>query len=145
MQVLALADGLHHLSDIDAVLDHGVARLVVLERELVPDRDVALRRDLDVLVVFHDPAPERLAGPDAFDDDYADAVAFLMDHEMNHRGVILFACTGEKMRAAASCCRSAPWPLPRACARSRNSPSIRSASASPRATRPRRASCCGRG
>src|SRR5258706_192328 len=84
MQVLALADGLHHLADVDAVLDDRVADLVVLERELVADRDVALRRNLDVLVVLHDPAFQDVTGLDALDHDDADAVAFFMDHEMDH-------------------------------------------------------------
>src|SRR6185436_10665650 len=98
VQMLAFADRLHHLADIDAVLDHGVAGLVVPERDLVADRDVALRRDLEVLVVFHDPAGERLAGLDAFHHHDAYTIAFFMHHEMDHRGAILFACS----RAAAS-------------------------------------------
>jgi hypothetical protein len=53
----------------------------------VADGNVALGADLDVLVVLHDPAVERLPGLHAFDDDDAHAVAFLMHHEMNHCGL----------------------------------------------------------
>src|SRR5260221_3193560 len=84
VQVLALADRLHHFADVDAVLDHRVAHLVIAQRQLVAHRNVALRGDLEVLVVLHDPALERLAGLDAFHHDDADAVAFLVDNEMNH-------------------------------------------------------------
>src|SRR5688572_25333080 len=82
--MLAATDRLHYLADVDAVLDHRVARLVVLQRDLVADRDVALRGHLDVLVILHDPAGERLAGLDTLDDDHADAVAFLVHDEMDH-------------------------------------------------------------
>src|SRR3989442_4927094 len=84
MQVLALGDGLHHSSDVDAVLDDRVALAIVLQRELVADGNVVPRHDLEVLVVFHDPAGEMLAGLDAFHDDDADAVALLVHHQMNH-------------------------------------------------------------
>src|SRR6185503_15749973 len=84
VEMLALADRLNHLADVDAVLDDGVAGLVVAQRDLVPDRNVALRGDDDVLVVFHDPAGQGLPGFHAFDDDHADAVAFFVDNEMNH-------------------------------------------------------------
>src|SRR5688572_16686183 len=82
--VLAARDRRHDLADVDAVLDHGVARLVVLERDLVADRDIAFRRDLDFLVVFHDPAHQLLALLHAFDDDHPDAITFLVHDEMNH-------------------------------------------------------------
>src|SRR5688500_5300347 len=98
MQMLALCDRLYHLADVDAVFDHRVAGLVVAQRKLVADRDVALRGDADVLVVLHDPAVERLAGFHAFDDDDADPVALLVHHEVDH-DVILIAWS----TAAASC------------------------------------------
>src|ERR1041385_422281 len=91
VQVLALADGLHHLADVDAVFDDRIADLVVLERELVADGDITLRYHLYVLVVFHDPALERLAGLDALHHHDADAVAFLVDHEMNHLRALLYS------------------------------------------------------
>src|SRR5438309_2370260 len=115
MHVLALGDGLHDAPDIDAVLDERVALAIVAKRELMADRDVVLRDDLDVLVLFHDPAIDVLAGLDPFDDDDADAVAFLVHDEMNH-ALILFACP----TAAASCSRSprSAWLQWRRCARS---------------------------
>src|SRR5262245_10069604 len=82
--MLAARDRRDDLADVDAVLDHGVARLVVLERDLVPDRDVALRLDPELLVVLHDPAGELLALFHAFHHDDADAIALFMHHEMNH-------------------------------------------------------------
>jgi hypothetical protein len=84
VQMFALADRLHHLANVDAVLDDGVARLVIAQRDLVADRDVALGADFDVLVVLHDPAVERLAGLHSLDDDDADTVAFFVHHEMDH-------------------------------------------------------------
>ncbi len=97
VQMLALADRLDHLADVDAVLDHRVAGLVVLERDLVADRDVALRRHhREVLVVFHDPAGERLAGLHAFDHDDADAIAFFVDNEMNHGALFYSHVRGRK-------------------------------------------------
>ena len=54
---------------------------------------MSLFANLDVLVVLHDPAVERLAGFDAFDHDDADPVAFLVNHEMDHRAAILFGCS----------------------------------------------------
>src|SRR5687767_8881862 len=93
MQMLALRNGLHHLADVHAVLDYGVARLVVAQRDLVADRDVALRLHFDVFVVFHDPAGERLPGLHALDHDDANAVAFLVHHEMNHSAAILIRCS----------------------------------------------------
>src|SRR5262245_53226084 len=86
VRVLALGDRRHDLADVDAVLDDGVARLVVLQSQLVADRDVALRDDADVLVVFHDPAGQLLAGLDPLDHDDAYAVALLVHYEMDHCG-----------------------------------------------------------
>jgi len=86
VRVLAARDRRHHLADVDAVLDHRVAGLVVLQRQLVADRDVALRRHPDLLVVFHDPADQLLARLHALDHDDADAIALLMHDEMDHSG-----------------------------------------------------------
>src|ERR1700682_935612 len=152
MQVLAPRDGLHHLADVDAVLDDGVAGPVVLERQLVPDGDIALRGHGDVLVVFHDPAAQGLPGPDAFDHDDADAVAFFMHDKMDHafsshlcvRGnVILFVCP----TAADSCRHWARWESQRLFRELlfQNSKLIPSPSGSHRATPGRAALCCGRG
>src|SRR3954470_24038349 len=82
--MLAPRDRLHHFADVDAVLDHRVAGPVVAQGDLVADRNFAFGGDLDVLVVLHDPAVQRLAGADAFDDHDAYAVAFFMHDEMNH-------------------------------------------------------------
>src|SRR5690348_8027919 len=84
VQVLAFCDRLYHSSDVDAVLDDGVAFAIVAQRELVADGDVVPRHHLDVLVVFHDPASEMLAGLYSFHDDDTNAVAFLVHHKMDH-------------------------------------------------------------
>src|SRR5687767_566204 len=84
VRVLAARDRRHHLADVDAVLDHRVARLVVLQRELVADGDIAPGGDLELLVVLHDPADQLLALFHALDDDDADAVALLMHDKMDH-------------------------------------------------------------
>ena len=79
-----LRDRLHHLADVDAVLDHRVAHRHVLQRDLVADRNVlhALQRDRPVLV--EDEPGERRAGLDAFDDDDRDRIVGIVQHAMNH-------------------------------------------------------------
>src|SRR5688572_6053367 len=84
VRVLAARDGRDDLADVDAVLDDGVPRLVILERDLVADRDVAPGGDLELLVILHDPAHQLLALLHALDDDDADAVALLMHDKMDH-------------------------------------------------------------
>ena len=51
--------------------------MLLEQRDLVADGDVALRLHFDVLVVLHDPAGERLPGLHAFHHDDADAVALV--------------------------------------------------------------------
>ena len=61
-----------------------------LDRELVPDRDVAPGRDLEGLVLVHDPAVEAGTGLQAFHHHHAHAVALIMDDEVDrhrHRGM----------------------------------------------------------
>src|SRR4051812_41898392 len=87
MEVLAAADRRDDAADVDAVLDHRVAGLVVAQGDLVTDRDVIPGDDRDVPVLLHDPAGQLLAGLDPLDDDDADAVPVLMDDEMDAHDV----------------------------------------------------------
>src|SRR3954468_12767839 len=82
----ALRNRRDDLADVHAVLDDGVAGLVVAQRNLVADGNVVLRLDLDFLVLVHDPADKRLAGLDALHYDDAYAVALVVHDEMNHCG-----------------------------------------------------------
>ena len=52
--------------------------------ELVADRDIALRANLDLAVLIHDPTGQLLAGLDAFDDDDAHRITLVVHNEMNH-------------------------------------------------------------
>ncbi len=72
----------------------------LLDRQLVADRDVALRAHLDFLVLVHDPAGELLAGLDAFDYDHADRIVFVMHYKVNHACASLttFKCSNPRCR-----------------------------------------------
>src|SRR5690349_13042536 len=82
--MLADLDRRHRAADIDAVLHYGFVRGELPDRELVPDRDVAARTDLDLSILVHDPADQLLPRFHAFDDDHPDRVAFIVHNEMNH-------------------------------------------------------------
>src|SRR5712671_2691499 len=85
--VLAHLDGRNGAPDVHAVLDHGVTVFELSDRELVPDGDIVLRADLDVLVLVHDPAGQLLPCLHALDDDHSDGIVFVVHHEMNHESV----------------------------------------------------------
>src|SRR5215510_2747986 len=84
VRVLADLDVGHSLADVEPVLDDGVALIDGLRGDLVADGDVRERLDLDGRVVLHHPADELLAGLDALDDGYADAVLLVVNEKMNH-------------------------------------------------------------
>jgi hypothetical protein len=96
VQVLAGADRLHRAADVHAVLDDRLALLDGPDRQLVADRDVRLRVELDHLVLVHDPAGELRAGPQALHDHHADRIALVVDDEV------------DRHRAASSPARCAP-------------------------------------
>src|SRR6266545_95209 len=66
--VLAHLDGRNRAADVHAVFDHCVATLEFADRELVTYGDVALRADLDLPVLIHDPSGQLLPRPRALDD-----------------------------------------------------------------------------
>src|SRR5689334_15023064 len=84
MRVIALPDRLYDLPDVDAILDHGVANLHVLQRHLVADRDVLPAFELDRPVLVEDQSGQRRSGLDAFDDDDGDAVVRVMQYAVDH-------------------------------------------------------------
>src|SRR6266853_1037641 len=82
--VLAHLDGGNRAADVHAVFDHGVAALELADRELVAYGDVALRPDLDLPVLVHDPSVQLLPRLHALHDDHPDGVVLIVHHEMNH-------------------------------------------------------------
>jgi hypothetical protein len=53
----------------------------------MPDRDIRLGVEGDHLILIHDPAIQRLAGLDPFNNNDADGIAFVMHTEMHgHAG-----------------------------------------------------------
>jgi GntR family transcriptional regulator len=82
--VLPLADRLHDLADVHAVLDDGIADGHVLKRNLVADRNVLAAFELDRAVLVEDETGETRTGPDAFDDDDGDRVVGIVQYAMDH-------------------------------------------------------------
>src|SRR2546430_9456358 len=58
--VLAHLDGRNRATDVHAVFDHRVAALELADRELVAHGNVALRANLDLPVLVHDPSGQLL-------------------------------------------------------------------------------------
>ena len=84
VDVLALGDVGDRLADVLAVFDHGVARLDVVERDLVADRHVHLRRQLkDELLAVTTPTSCR-AGLQSFDHDDADGVLLVVHQKLRN-------------------------------------------------------------
>src|SRR5262249_42215959 len=83
MHVVTELDRLDDFADIDAILDDGVARLEVFERDLVPQRDVHRRLGLDRLVGIERTTLEGLTGLD-IDDGYTDRITLVVHQELNH-------------------------------------------------------------
>src|SRR5882757_8146867 len=94
--MLADIDRCDRAADIDAVLDHGVVLLQRFDGELVADRNVGDRLDLDLLVLVHDPADHVLALLNTLDHDDAHGVALVVHHEVNH----LVSCPVSNFRAS---------------------------------------------
>ena len=63
----------------------GIAASKRPDRELVPDRDVLRRPQIELRVLLHDPARQGLARLHAFDHDDADAVLLVVHYEIDHR------------------------------------------------------------
>ena len=84
MRVLADRNRGDAAADVGAVLDDRVVGLQLADCELVADRDVVSRANLDLLVLVHDPSGQLLAGFQAFYDHDPDRVVLIMDHEVNH-------------------------------------------------------------
>src|SRR5882762_6644611 len=82
--VLAHLDGRNGTADVHAVFDHRVATSEFADRELMAHGNVALRADLDLLVLVHDPAGQFLPCLRTLDDDHSDGIVFVVHHEMNH-------------------------------------------------------------
>src|ERR1700760_3303858 len=66
MGMRARCHGCDDLADVDAILDHGIARSEVLQRDLVPERNVLDALQLDRAVLVEDETGQGLARLDAF-------------------------------------------------------------------------------
>src|SRR5689334_7125474 len=86
VRTLTLADRLHDLADVDAVLDHRIAGRHVIQRDLVSDRDVLAALECDGSILVEDQSGERRPGMDALDDDDRNAVIGVVQYAMDHGG-----------------------------------------------------------
>src|SRR4029079_18765170 len=91
VRVLPLLYGRHDLPNVDTVLDHRVARLHVLQRDLVADRNVLHARQRDRAVFIQDQAGERGPRLDALDDDDGDRIFRIVQYAVNHFGLLLLS------------------------------------------------------
>src|SRR5689334_25114326 len=64
--MLARLDRRDDLADVDAILDHRIAHVQVLEGNLVSERDVLRAAQIDRPVLVEDQSGQRLSGLDAF-------------------------------------------------------------------------------
>jgi len=104
VDVLARRNVGHGLADVLAVLPDRVARLDVLERDLVADRDVVLRLQPEIGIVVRDDAEHVGSGLEAFHHDDSDRVLPIMYEELwNSHGVPPNDC------CANSCIRQMIW------------------------------------
>src|SRR3546814_5540947 len=85
VDVIALADIGHGLTDGMAVLEDRITILDGLQGDLMTDRDAVQRLHLDGLVGFHDPSGQLLAGFDVFGEDDADGILFVVHNELGDR------------------------------------------------------------
>src|SRR5215471_14541393 len=92
---LDVGDG---LTDVEAVLDDGVALPDRLRGDLMADGNVVHRLHLDGGVVLHHPADQLLPGLDALDDGDTDGVLLVMHEKMDH----VIPSIGVRSRGAAS-------------------------------------------
>ena len=82
--MLALADRLHDLADVHAVLDDGIADGHVFQRHLVADRNVLAALEFDGAVFVENQAGEFRSGADTLNDDDGDAVVGVVQYAMDH-------------------------------------------------------------
>ena len=85
VRMLPLGDRLHHLADVDAVLDDRGAHRHVVQRDLVAKRNVLHARQRDRPVLVEDEAGQRSAGLDALDHHHGDRILGVVQYAMNHR------------------------------------------------------------
>jgi hypothetical protein len=89
VDVPALGDVGDDLADVLAVLDGGVARLEVLQRDLVADGHIGAGGQAEGGIVMGDAAQHVGAGGQALDHDDADIVGLVMDQQVRDFGCMI--------------------------------------------------------
>src|SRR5215469_5175992 len=107
----ALGDFGDRAADVVTVLQHGVAFLDVLERDLVTERYGVERLEPDGLVGLHDPAGQRLVRRDILYHNDADGVGLVVHDKMRrHRSSpIAFLDLEGTLRVAGAAVNAKPW------------------------------------
>src|SRR5437879_10879336 len=105
--VLSHLDWRNRTADVHAVFDHRVAALELTDRDFLAYGNVALRADLDLPVLVHDPSGQLLPCLHALDDDDSDGIVFIVHQEMNH-GIVQ---RQSRLPAFGSTCRVQSWML----------------------------------
>src|SRR5438093_6522769 len=82
--VLSHLDGRNGAADVHAVFDHRLAILEFADRELVAHGNVALRADLDLPVLVHDPSGQFLPCLHTLAADHSAGAVFIVHYEMNN-------------------------------------------------------------
>src|SRR5216683_6704522 len=82
--VLSGLDWRHDFADVHAIFDDRIADVHVLQRHLVPKRDVLGARQADGAVFVEYQSGQGLSGLDAFDYDDRDRIPRIVQHAMNH-------------------------------------------------------------
>lgn len=82
MNMTALFNRLDDTADIVTVLNYGVVKLQRRQCNFVPDGNGAKTFDFNGTVVFHDPTGNYLSPFDAFNNNDADGIGFIMNDEM---------------------------------------------------------------
>ena len=91
MHVAAFRDIGNKPADIMAVFDRRLAIGQIAERNFVPDRHVIIDDKMKVGVVFGDDAQHLGSGLEAFNDNNADVVPFVMDKQMRNTHFAIYS------------------------------------------------------
>src|ERR1700674_2220654 len=82
--VLSGLDRRYDFADVHTIFDDRIADIHVLQRHLVPERDVLGARQANGAVFVENQSGQGLPGLDAFDDNDRDRILRIVQHAMNH-------------------------------------------------------------